>query len=137
MGPNMAWRDEISDLLEFNNFSPSLQYWNRILNYFDRNKDSLSLSDLEALAYESERCRSYWNREHTETRCFHKNGKIHEMVVKKPGLGIEKADVQPNIQSFIEQKLEQQRIEEDDEEILPEENNSHFVAKLAALPYNK
>jgi hypothetical protein len=137
MGPNMAWRDGITTLLEFNNFSPSLQYWNKILNYFDRHKNTLSVSDLEALAYESERCRLYWNKERTETKCFHKNGKIHEMVIKKPGLGIEKNDVNPNIEKFIAQKTEPNIQEEYEDETPPEENNPNFVAQMAALPYNK
>lgn len=101
----MGWKDEISDVIDPQNSSPSLSYWVSILNYFENNRDKLSLADLEYLAVESERCREYWNCK---------------------GLDIEKSDVRPNIHRHIEQKIL--------EVSPPEANEFPFEPNLAAMP---
>jgi len=131
----MGWRDEISEVVQPNNLTPSLTYWINILNFAEQHMDELSLADLEYLAYESERCRNYWNKDHKEIKTITKNGKDVEQPVIRKGLGIKQEDVYPNIHDMIEQKLEVIRQEELEEETPPEEKKSHFVPKLAAMSH--
>jgi protein tyrosine phosphatase len=118
----MDWRVDISEIADVNNPSPSISYWNTLLNYFERNKDILPLDALILLANESERCRKYWNTDHHETKTVEKNGKMMEVTVTREGLGIEAHNVNPNIHEFIEQKIKNNRIERPSEMPSFEEN---------------
>lgn len=133
----MGWRDQLSDLINTDDLAPSLTYWASLLNYAGEHEKDLTLADLEYLAFESERCRLYWNSDREEVITITKNGKQLEQKMKKKGLGIPKVDVFPNIHRMIKARIQEQIRLEDDEEDLPEENSTPIVAQLVAMPYNK
>lgn len=105
---------EIRKLVNKKDLTPSLSYWNSILNYFETNKKNLDIDDVRALCDESERCRVYWNLERVEIKTITSfSGRVEERKIFKQGLGISRNDVNPNIYSHLwqmERDEEQKRI---------------------------
>lgn len=92
-------RREISDMIQSYNFSPSLPYWNSLLNYFERSAAFLSLEEIQTICEECERCRTYANE----------NLNLEH---------IRREDVFPNIYSYLEAKRREEE-HKDEKLVLP------------------
>ena len=120
-------RGEFLSIIDSSIESPSLFYWNHLLNFFRDHEQTLDLHDMEILCTESERCRLYWNTDRIEVMQILKAGEEIEQDKIIKGLGIEKEDVFPKIYEHLEKlrlereaeelRLEQEELEKEREEI--------------------
>lgn len=95
-------REQLLEMIDSSNPSPSLSYWNKFLNFFSDNKDQLNTQDMEILCAECERCRAYWNEDRIEImRLQRAGGEVDQEKVIK-GLGINREDVYPKIYDHLE-----------------------------------
>lgn len=97
--------DEIEILITYDP-TPSINYWNKLLRYFDKNKEHLITKQIQEICNECERCRLYWNEDKLEI--ITKEEK--KIPIQKKGLNIRREDVNPNIYFYLEQRkrIEQQ-----------------------------
>lgn len=102
-------REEMMDLLDLRNPSPSLTYWATVLDFFQTNQDSLDKADMLILCAESERCREYANADRIDTITIFRNG--HEVQIERTiqGLDITKVSVSPNPYEYLEKLKEEER----------------------------
>jgi len=105
-------RDELIALLDHNNPSPSLIYWNSILYFFEQNKQYLDLHDMEIICTESEYCRNFWNKDRTIIVTINKNGKQIPQENVIPSLNISKDDVNPKIYDHLESMRQAEKAKE-------------------------
>ena len=111
---------EILALFEKDDITPSLCYWTKLLNYFEKNINELDINDVRLLEEECERCRVYWNTDReNEVTITKPSGDIATIKSIKYGLGIEKKDTKPNIYAHLVEmeRLEKIRHEEAAEEL--------------------
>lgn len=107
----------------------SLSYWSSLLNLIHQYSNSLDLDTVEEICKESERLRLHWNADHQEIITFQKNGKKKQQVLVKKGLGIEKADVYPNVYECLRQ-LQYEASLEEQEEMHDEEPRTFLTTEL-------
>ena len=79
----------------------SLTIWCGLLNYFEINKDQLSVSEITKLAELSEKLREYFNTDRSYTKNVTKNGHTFETQQTFIGMNIAKEDVIPNIHHHL------------------------------------
>ena len=132
-------RDVLLAMLETDNLNPSLNYWCSLLNFAEDNKHSLDVSDMELICDESERCRAYYNGERRFKQTIFRNGKEVEIEMTKMPLDIVKEEVAPNVYNMLEEKLEEQRLLEEEREqetktYITETEPMEVPIPLAALP---
>ena len=132
-------RDDLLALLETTNLNPSLNYWCSLLNFAEDNKHSLTISDLEIICAESERCREFYNGDRRYTTTIFRNGKEVEIELTKQPLNIDKEEVAPNVYRILEEKIEEQRLLEEERETetktyTRERESMEVPIPLAAFP---
>ena len=101
-------RKEIIELLNTDDATPSLLYWNDLILFYIANKPDLDFEDVQILYDESERCRTYWNLDKIETITIVKNG--NEMKMKRPvkGLDIGKEEVYSDLYKYYDYLVDQE-----------------------------
>lgn len=117
---------EIKKLIKQTDLTPSISYWNSLLNYFEKHKKVLDIDDVRALCDECERCRIYWNKERVETKTITSfSGRVEERKILKHGLGISRNDVNPDIYTHLRQM---ERNEEQKKIAVGQEQSFHTAA---------
>lgn len=98
-------REEMLELINPEDRSPSLTYWASLLTFFENNKPTLDVRDMTILCAETERVRAYCNDERRETITIFRNGAKMDIERSVPGKGISKDDTHPRIYDHLDQLL--------------------------------
>lgn len=77
--------------------SPSLLDWCKVLTYYTDNKNELNWLEVHLLRCQSEWYRIYFNKNRIEQKTIYRTGKYVETSLTRPGLGIRREDVNPDI----------------------------------------
>jgi len=120
-------REELLELINPDDTSPSLSYWTQILSFFENNQPSLDIQDMRILCAESERCRDFWNTPRTKTITIFRNGKEMEMDQAIMPLNIKKDEVFPKVYDHLA------RLEHEEEERLRAEEQAREERKKALV----
>ncbi len=127
-------REEMMDLIDTRNPSPSLTYWATVLDFFRNNQDHLDKADMLILCAESERCREYANADRTETITIFRNG--HEEQIERTirGFGITKESVGPNPYEYLEKLKEEERKAQEAEVVVEKPPVKKYLPAPGAIP---
>lgn len=105
----MYKREDFQTIINLPISPPSaLDEWVKLLNYFERYKDSLHIDEVRKLTDKCEQYRMCVNEDRHEEKHVTKNGHPHTVNVLKTGLGIEKQEVSPNLYQHLEQMENEQ-----------------------------
>ena len=114
----MSVRKEIEALLDTENPSPSLSYWNTLLEAFrSNNKNDFDVETMRILCDESERCRLYWNTPRKVIKSYIKGAADEPTYqeVEEHSLEIAKGDVNPRIYDWLSELELRERIKQVEE----------------------
>lgn len=95
---------DLKRILQPDEPTPSLVYWNALLTFFEQHdREEFDVETMRILCKESERCRAYWNSKRIKRVCFMKgmNDEPQCLDVEENGLQIKKGDVYPRIYDHL------------------------------------
>lgn len=91
-------------------FTGSLIEWATLIDFIDKNKNTLKKDDLIRLFILSEQYRNYFNTERLEAKQIEKNGKYFTTQTRKKPLDIRRENIYPRIYEYIPPEIDANNI---------------------------